>query len=232
MNRLVRLFATGTMCLMCATPIVADAAARDVRKRQYPVPEGLTPIAVRSFHHAFVRKEANLAAYRRVLISTGEFAFDPKWRPERVRRPLRADTRQRIREKFLAAVHEDFAKAFDNQGGYTVADAPAADVLRIVVHINDVYLNAPDEFDATVQRNYATSIGSMGLKIQVFDPSGSILLAEAHAYRTDPEEHFGLFWQRDSLERLRVTELDNIEFARRAARDFAEALRVRILAAH
>lgn len=192
-------------------------------------PAGLTPVEVKGFHHSFIRREANLATPRPVCIASGESTLDPNWQKKAYGKELRTTDIQRIQRDFDAAARKEFERAFRDQGGYRLAATDSECELRVLVSVQDLYLNAPDPSSSAAQKTYARSIGKMGVKIQVFDASGAILLAQAHGYRIDPEGPF-----RDDpsdllSENNRVTEIDNIQFARDTAHLFAEWARTRLL---
>ena len=208
------------------------ADAKSSAKRSYTAPLGLSAVQVPGFHHSYIRKEADLATPRPVCVSNGELTLASDWPRKAYGRQLRTDDLKRIQTDFNRAVRKEFEKAFRDQGGYKLASSDADCALRIVVSVQDLYLNAPEAFSAVSAKTYARSVGRLRMQVDVLDASGAILLARAHGDRTDPEDT----WNADPHELVnetnRITEIDNIDFARDAARDFAEYTRTRLLKSH
>lgn len=232
MGRVVRAGRVLGVLALVGSVLALSAGVAMAKKRArppIPIPAGLSEVNVKGFQRSFVRMEADLATPRAVCVSTGEFTLDSDWPKKPYGRSLRQADLDRIKDNFQRAVRSEFEKAFRDQGGYTLAADTERCALRVVVSITDLYLNAPEAFSHIGDKTYARSIGHMGLKIDVLDPSGSILLAQAHAKRVDPDRT----WSGDPYEildeRNRITEIDNVDFARDTARDFAEFTRTRLL---
>jgi hypothetical protein len=207
----------------------AAAAAKSPTKRHYTAPLGLSQVQVPGFHHSYVRKEADLATPRPVCVSSGELTLAGDWPRQAYGKSLRASDLEKIRTDFNHAVRMEFEKAFRDQGGYKLASSDTDCALRLVVSVQDLYLNAPEAFSAVSAKTYARSVGRLRMQVDVLDGSGSILLARAHGDRTDPEDTWNAFPNEIFNETNRITEIDNIDFARDAARDFAEYTRTRLL---
>jgi hypothetical protein len=229
---------------LCSSLVFAAWGKEDVAP--YTAPEGLTEVKVKGFAKTFVRREANISQLRRVCVRSGEFSLSKRWIEDSFQRRLRTNDREHIQRVYTAAAVGDFARPFDNEGGYvlvsTVTDAagggaPPNCELTLVVNVLDFFLNAPSLPTADNKKEYARSIGSITLRVDVIDSTGTILLAQAYARRNDPEKT-GLGRGLDGissaasasdLQRLRVTEFDNVNFTRDAARLIAERVRTRIL---
>lgn len=220
------------MMAVLAAPGADAAWFKRSKPPKITAPAGLVEVPVRGFQHSFIRPEADLATPRPVCIEQGEFALDPKWERKHYGRTLQAADLQRIETDFRRAVQSEFDKAFRDQAGFTLAASRESCQLRIVVSIQDLYLNAPEAMTSTSNRTYARSIGHMRLKIAVLDITGGTLLAEAHGFRADPNDNWNIEPDDYFNETNRVTEIDNIDFARDTARAFAEYTRTRLLIVH
>lgn len=207
----------------------AYSMAKAPKRPVVPTPSGLIPVDVRGFHDSFIRPEANLATPRPVCIAIGEGTLDPKWDKTAYGKELRPTDLQRIQQTFDDAVRKEFERSFRDQGGYKIATSESACELRIVVSVRDLQLNAPEPLSSGSQKTYARSIGKMGIKIDIYDSAGTILLAQAHGYRIDSGGPFRDDPNELLSENNRITEIDNIEFARDTAHLFAEFARTRLL---
>jgi hypothetical protein len=217
---------------LCALLVNFGAPIAVAKKSKPPAispPAGLREVPVRGFQRSFVRPEADLATPRAVCINVGELTLDAEWPTKAYGKSLRATDLERLKNDFKKAAQSEFERAFRNQGGYTLAADDASCELRVQVSIKDLYLNAPEVFSEVASKTYARSIGRMGMRIDVLDAAGTVLLAQAHGRRVDPDDALAVDASDLLSERYRVTEVDNIDFARDTARDFAEYTRTRLL---
>jgi hypothetical protein len=214
--------------LLCLMPSATAASWQRAKPDGIVAPTGLVEVRVRGFRRSFVQPGAALGTPRPVCIAMGEFSFDENWPRKVYGRSLQPEDLRDVQTKFNAAVQKEFEKAFRNQGGYTLAASSESCAARIVVSLRDVYLNAPEPMASGSTKTYARSVGHMGLRIDVFDPGGAVLQAQAHAFRADPDSYGVLNPDEILNETNRITELDNLEFARDTARRFAEYTRTRL----
>ena len=228
-NRKRLLLAAAATVLSAILAPAAGAASKSAAKRVFTAPPDLTEVQVAGFHHSYVRKDADISTPRVVCVSTGELTFAGDWPRKSYGREISAKDLKRIQEDFNKAVRREFEKAFRNQGGYSLASSDSACALRITASVQDLYLNAPEVFSAATTKTYARSIGRLRMQVDVYDASGAVLLARAHGSRSDPEKMQAMQPSEILDESNRVTEIDNIGFARDAARRFAEYTRTRLL---
>jgi hypothetical protein len=141
--------------------------------------DGLERIQVKGISLAYKRPGATLAGYRRVKIDPVEVAFAKDWNPTRTgsRLPLGAADREEIRTGLAKLVNEQFVKALAEKGRYPVVNESGADVLRLRIHIVNLYVNAPDSGSAGPSQSFAMSAGEMTLFMELFDSETGQILA-------------------------------------------------------
>jgi hypothetical protein len=177
----------------------------------------LKKVAVKGIDQAYVRPGATLADYNQVLLAPVEVAFDKSWDPRRgssLSRVSESDI-QRMRADLAKIVDEEFGKALQAKGGYTLVSQPGPNVLLVKANIRDLYVNAPDIQTAGRSRSYTRSAGWMTLAMELQDSVTGATLAVLtdRAEATD----FG---------HLRMTtSVSNASEARQAAADWARILR-------
>jgi hypothetical protein len=184
--------------------------------------EGLAAISVKGLDHVYARPGANLSQYDKVMLDPVEVSFSKNWKPDPAGGPITAAEKQTIRTGLARIFRDELRKQLGGPGGYSLVDAPDADVLRIRAEIRDLYVNAPDVPRAAAKRTYAVSVGEMRLVAELRDaPTGS-LIARVIDYKKDPDAPWLHL----------TTRVDNAAAARRAVADWAKILRRELDAAH
>lgn len=141
--------------------------------------DGLQPTKVKGVDLDYVLPGASLAAYTKVKLDPVEVAFSKDWNPTRPgsRIKVTPEERESIRQGVAKIVHEEFAKAVQAKGSYQVVDASGPDVLRVKVHIVNLYVTAPDINGAPRSRTYVVSAGEMTLFAELVDSDSGAVLA-------------------------------------------------------
>jgi hypothetical protein len=150
-----------------------------------PVPsvvmhEGLVPVQSRNLDKVYVRPNADLTGYNKVLIDPVQVEFSPNWwrsvnDPRYVAR-IRPEDARRIADETTANAGGIVADAFKSRG-YETATAPAAGVLRVTPRVTELYVNAPDVFPPGVTRSFAREAGEATLVLEARDAVSGTLLA-------------------------------------------------------
>lgn len=180
--------------------------------------EGLTSVEIKGVDTAYVRPDASLKGYGKVMLAPMDVAFRRDWgRSSGLSRTARVDPRdaQRIREDLAALVREEVVRELE-AGGYVVVDKPGEDVLEVRAQIVNLYVQAPDLRTATgTTRVYAVSAGEMSLVAELRDSlTGDVAMRVYDRAKARETAH--LHW---------VSRTENRAEARRAAAGWASVLR-------
>jgi hypothetical protein len=178
-EKLQRIVATAilasTLCLTlgCA---VAPPSAGDVAD------DGLQRVETALLDELYVAPNVSLANYQRVMLDPIEVGFKDGWR---MQHPDLGDKEfELLRSRLAAALHETLVKELA-RGGYTIAEAPGPDVIRLRAGIVDADFAAPE---AGVDRGTMVyTDGQMTLRVQGFDSPSGALVARAKDHEEDPE---------------------------------------------
>jgi hypothetical protein len=165
-----------------------------------------------------VKPDAELPAYRSVMLDPVEVRFARNWDPNRGGRSQLS----RLNADDLAAIQSNLAELFREvfreelaRGGYELVDQAGPDTLRVSAAIVDLYITAPDAMAPGRTRTYTANAGRMTLVAELRDSTTGEILARAVDARSGRNT--------GTLEIAnRVT---NTADARRAIRVWATALR-------
>jgi hypothetical protein len=142
--------------------------------------DGLVAVQSSNLDKFYVRPDANLAVYRKVMIDPVQVEFSKNWLrnvndPRYVAR-IRPDDARRIADETTSNAGSIVADAFKARG-YEIATAPGADVLRLSPRVTELYVNAPDVFPPGVTRSFARDAGEATLVLEARDAVNGTLLA-------------------------------------------------------
>jgi hypothetical protein len=139
-------------------------------------PQGLERVAIPGLGLAYSRPGA-LARYDRVVLDPVDVEFRRDWNPYRTGSALRLSTadREGLRAEVAGLVRDAFAQTLQRRGVH-LADAPGPGVLRVRLHVVDLYLNDPGVSSAGRSRVFTLSSGEITLVGELADaPSGEVL---------------------------------------------------------
>lgn len=141
--------------------------------------DGLEKVTVSGVALAYARPGATLAGYDRVKIDPVTVAFRKDWDPKRTGSAIRLsqDERENIRNGVATIVQEEFVKELQSRSRYEVVDEVGPDVLRVKVHIVNLYITAPDTGSFGTSRTYVVSAGEMTLYAELLDAETGETLA-------------------------------------------------------
>ena len=219
MNRLaiVWLISVGAACTAFAQAPAAPVPASRRAAATAWSEEGLDMVSVKGLDVVYAKPGATLASYRRIMLAPISVAFRRDWEKQSVpgsRRPVSAKDTQRIKDDLSKLVREEVVRQLGD-GGYTLVDAPGADVLDVAMSIVDLDVAAPDIQSAGRVETFAVSAGEMTLVAALRDSvSGDIAM-----------RIYDRAQARESFRPQRITSVDNISEARDAAKGWARALR-------
>jgi len=152
--------------------------------------EGLVAVQSRNLDKLYLRPNADLARYQRVMIDPVTVEFSKGWDrsvndPRYVRR-IRPEDARRIAEETTANVSGILADTFKARG-YEIVAAPGAGVLRLSPHVTELYVNAPDVFPPGETRSLAREAGEATVILEARDASDGTLLAVVADHGTAQE---------------------------------------------
>lgn len=179
--------------------------------------DGLQKVDIKGLDVVYVRPEATLADYKRVLLRPISIEFRRHWgtsNSSSLTGRVPAEDMKRIKERLGGVVREEVLKELA-AGGYAAVDAADADVLDVELAITDLYIAAPDVKQPGRMDIYALSAGEMTLVANLRDsPSGETL---ARIYDHDIATEHGMAH--------RITLGENEAEARKMAKEWAKILR-------
>jgi hypothetical protein len=208
-NWLPLVLALGAVTLAgCATPQPSGKQEWDGLVRQSGGP----------LRAVFVKPDAEIVAYRNVMLDPVQISFARNWEPNRGGRSqlnrLDAGDIAAIQTRLAELFRETFRAELE-RGGYQLVDTAGPDTLRVTPAIVDLYITAPDNMPPGRARVYTANAGRMTLVAELRDSlTGEIL---ARAVDTRSARNSGT-WQV-------TTSVTNTQDARRAITVWATALR-------
>jgi hypothetical protein len=165
---------------LCLTLVLANAiAAPDKRLEEAMSYDGLSKISVKGIGLAYARPGVSLASYTRVMLDPVDVAFDKNWDPKKPGSNFKLDAaeRENIRTGVAKVVYDEFVRELQSKNAYPVVTEAGPDVLRVKIHIVNLYVNAPDTMTPGRTRTYTVSSGQMTLVAELFDSESGQVLA-------------------------------------------------------
>lgn len=130
----------------------------------------------------FVRPDAELVAFRSVLLEPVQISFAANFDPNQGRRSLsgrlNADDLAAIKERLAGLFHETFRTELA-RSGYTLVDVPGPETLRVTPAIINLFIAAPGDGSVGRSRVYTTDSGQMTVVLEMRDSVTGELLARA-----------------------------------------------------
>jgi hypothetical protein len=135
--------------------------------------DGLIQVKPKRMDAAFLLPGADFRPYTKLMIDPTQVAFQKDWM-KRINQDRRPSDRvsEEDAQKILAAARSNFDDVFVEaftKAGYTIVNAPAADVLRISTAVINLYINAPDTMSAGRTYSFTAEAGEATLVIEVRD---------------------------------------------------------------
>lgn len=129
--------------------------------------------------------DATFAQYRRVMLAPASVAFRKNWdhkNMDRLNTGLKPSERQRIADDMALAFHEELVAELVERGGFTLAEAPAPDVLLIAPAITELDITAPDAGSTPGSRSFVRTAGSMTLTLELRDAASGVTVGRIIDY--------------------------------------------------
>ncbi|HSN70842.1 MAG TPA: DUF3313 family protein [Steroidobacteraceae bacterium] len=166
----------------------------------------------------FIKPDAEIPAYRNIILSPATVQFARSWDPNRGGRSMSG----RLNAEDVAAIKENLSTLFGDvfreeltAGGYEIVTEPGPDTLLVIPAIVDLYISAPDTMTAGRSRTYTANSGRMTLVMELRDS----VTGETLARVVDAQSG------RNSGIMTITNRVTNTADARRAIRTWAQALR-------
>jgi len=167
------------MLVLCAAALAGCASTRPAMPDEW---DGLVRQPGTRLNAVFVKPDAEIVAYRNVLLDPVEVSFARNWDPNRGGRSqagrLNASDIQAIQAGLAELFRETF-RAELARGGYQLVDEAGPDTLRVTAAIVDLYVTAPDTMSAGRSRTYTANSGRMTLVAELRDSVTGEILARA-----------------------------------------------------
>ncbi|MEJ0086449.1 MAG: DUF3313 family protein [Pseudomonadota bacterium] len=144
--------------------------------------DGLQRVDVSLFDELYVAPGVSLANYQRVMLDPIEITFKKDWRKQhpdlsdREFEAFRGELARLLREKLVAELAH---------GGYTIAESPDKDVIRLRASIEKADFAGPEPLGD--KKTLAYTDGEMTLRVLGFDGPSGALIARAKDYEEDSE---------------------------------------------
>jgi hypothetical protein len=174
--------------LVCAAMLGAGAAFAQPQPASPQIGDQLATWITKTFDEAYVKPDANLASYRKVMLEQPQIVFRTNWlrdinRTRDVSRWLTPADQQKIADDMSAGMGQAFADVFKSQG-YEVVTAPGPGVLRVTPSVTDLYLNAPDIQSSNLTRTFNRETADATLVVDARDAVNGAVLAHFVDRRT------------------------------------------------
>ncbi len=165
----------------CAAVLGAAACAAQPQATSEAVREGLVAVQSRNLDELYLRPNADLAAYRKVLIDPVRAEIRGDWLKNlnytrNVSRWVGPDDARRIAADVASTLESTLAETYKARG-YEIAAAPEPGVLRLSASIADLYVNAPDRFSPWTVKTFTRDAGQATLVLEARDAVSGTLLA-------------------------------------------------------
>ena len=165
--------------VLCAAALTGCASTQTAPAEEW---DGLVRQQGTRLGAVFVRPDAEIVAYRSVMLDPVEVSFARNWDPNRggrsqVNRLDAAD--MAAMQASLADLFRETFRAELERGGYQLVDAAGPDTLRVSAAIIDLYVTAPETTSAGRTRTYTVNSGRMTLVAELRDSTTGEILARA-----------------------------------------------------
>jgi len=146
-------------------------------------PDGLVPVQSRYLDHVYLRPDADLAAYRKVLIDSVHVEIRNDWLTRMnayswsASRSVGPEEGLRIARDTAFSLQGILAEAFRARG-YEIVAAPEPGVLRVSPSVIDLYVNAPVRVSPWRTKTFTRDAGEATLLLEARDAMSGGLLGQ------------------------------------------------------
>ena len=152
-----------TLFILCVAVLGGAARAAEPQAASEAVREGLVAVQSRNLDELYLRPNADLAGYRKVLIDPVRAEIRSDWQrnlnyTRNVSRWVGPDDAKRIAADVASTLESTLAETYKARG-YEIAAAPEPGVLRLSASIADLYVNAPDRLSPWNVKTFTRDAG-------------------------------------------------------------------------
>jgi hypothetical protein len=171
---------------------------------------------------AYIDPDADFSIYKRIMLMPVEVSFDKRWQRDYNSSSVSmipSSEWKRIRRDVSDLFAAVFKEVLEEEGGYTIVDEPAEDVLLIVPALSNLRASALDLNTPGRRTVYVAQANEQHgtLSLEAFDSlTGDILARVIHSQAVR---------QYGGWEYSRVTRVENVQLARQMFRKWAIGLR-------
>ena len=174
-----------TLFMLCFAAIGGAALAAEPQAASEAAREGLVAVHSRNLDELYLRPNADLAAYRKVLIDPVRVEIRSDWQrnlnyTRNVSRWVGPEDAKRVAADAAANLESVIAQTYKARG-YEIAAAPEPGVLRLSASIADLFVNSPDRYSAWTVKTFTRDAGQAKLVLEARDAvTGTLLARVAH----------------------------------------------------
>jgi Protein of unknown function (DUF3313) len=174
-----------TLFIVGLASIAAAAFAAAPEYASQAAGEGLAAVQSWNLDEVYLRPNANLAAYRKVMIDPVRAEVRKDWQKNlnytrNVSRWVGPEDARRMAAEAAASLESVMAQAYKERG-YEIAAAPGPGALRLSASISDLYVNSPDRYSPWTVKTFTRDAGQATLVLEARDAvSGTLLARVAH----------------------------------------------------
>ena len=175
----------------CAAAIGGAACAAGPQAPGQVTGEGLVAVQSRQLDELYLRPNADLAGYRKVLIDPVRAEIRSDWQKNlnytrNVSRWVGPEDAKRMAAEAASSLESAMAETFKARG-YEITTAPEPGVLRLSARIADLYVNAPDRYSPWTVKTFTRDAGQATLMLEARDAVTGALLARVVHHGTARE---------------------------------------------
>jgi hypothetical protein len=180
-----------TLFIVCVTVLGGMAFAGEPQAAGRAGDEGLVAVQSWNLDELYLRPNAELAGYRKVLIDPVKAEVRSDWLKNlnysrNVSRWVRPEDAKRMASEAAAGLESILAETFKARG-YEITTAPEPGVLRLSPSITDLYVNAPDRYSPWNTKTFTRDAGRATLVLEARDAVSGALLARVVHHGTARE---------------------------------------------
>jgi len=174
-----------TLFIVCVTALGGTALAAEPQAASRARDEGLVALQSWNLDELYLRPNAELAGYRKVLIDPVRAEVSSDWLKNlnytrNVSRWVGPDDAKRMAAEAAASLESILAETFKARG-YEITTVPEPGVLRLSPSIADLYVNAPDRYSPWNIKTFTRDAGQATLVLEARDAvSGAVLARVLH----------------------------------------------------
>jgi hypothetical protein len=120
------------------------------------------------------------------MVKPASMAFRKNWDSKnglnRLDTGLKPSERQRLADDMASLFHAELVAELVERGGFTLAEAPAPDVISIEPAIIDLDLTAPEASNTPGSRSFVRTAGSMTLILELRDAASGVTVGRVIDY--------------------------------------------------